>query len=222
MPKSSQQGEKQRWLPHRLPSSCLLNYTSEYHPTDSDTARYQCGIAYCRLRLLSLPPSRDTLLRMLREAIALIEMFKVPKAAYIKFKATTPTIHGTVFEDNSACLEISNVHKMPPRSKRTNVQHYDFRSYVNSGEISISPIHARAASRHPYQARSARQTRQAPAHRSRLVGTKQKGSVRCLISSSRMIRISPFQLPCLVGLKRYLFIQHLRTKGFQRLKHPNY
>jgi hypothetical protein len=76
----------------------------------------------------------------LREVIPLMELIKELKAAGFEFGATTPTLHCKVFEDNSACLEISNIHKMRPRTKHINVQYHHFRSYVNSGEISIFPI----------------------------------------------------------------------------------
>ena len=54
--------------------------------------------------------------------------------------ATTPTIHCTVFEDNSAALEIANVPKMRPRTRHINVVYHHFRNEVANGRIQVLPI----------------------------------------------------------------------------------
>jgi hypothetical protein len=123
-------------------------------PTDPDTARSRSGYiiyyAGCplvwaskmqtQIALSTTESEYIALSTALREVIPLMELIKELKAAGFEFGATTPTLHCKVFEDNSACLEISNVHKMRPRTKHINVQYHHFRSYVNSGEISILPI----------------------------------------------------------------------------------
>ena len=53
---------------------------------------------------------------------------------------TTPTIHCTVFEDNSAALEIANVPKMRPRTRHINVVYHHFRNEVANGRIQVLPI----------------------------------------------------------------------------------
>ena len=45
-----------------------------------------------------------------------------------------------VFEDNSGALEIAKVKKFRPRTKHLNVRLHHFRSYVDSGEITIHKI----------------------------------------------------------------------------------
>ena len=45
-----------------------------------------------------------------------------------------------VFEDNSGALEITKVKKFRPRTKHLNVRLHHFRSYVDSGEITIHKI----------------------------------------------------------------------------------
>ena len=49
-------------------------------------------------------------------------------------------IHCRVFEDNSGALEIAKVHKYRPRTKHLNTRLHHFRSYVESGQVSIHPI----------------------------------------------------------------------------------
>ena len=49
-------------------------------------------------------------------------------------------VHCKVFEDNTGALEIARVHKFRPRTKHLNNRLHHFRSYVDSGEISIHKI----------------------------------------------------------------------------------
>ena len=51
-----------------------------------------------------------------------------------------PKVHCKVFEDNSGAIEMATVHKVRPRTKHLNVRLHHFRSYVDSGQISIHPI----------------------------------------------------------------------------------
>ena len=55
-------------------------------------------------------------------------------------KSTTPRIHCRVFEDNAGALEMAKVHKQRPRTKHMHVKLHHFRSYVNSGAISIHKV----------------------------------------------------------------------------------
>lgn len=76
----------------------------------------------------------------LRELIPIMELLKEMKRLGFKCKATTPTIHCTAFEDNSGCLILATEHKLRPRTKHINCALHHFRSYVDSGEITIKDI----------------------------------------------------------------------------------
>ena len=49
-------------------------------------------------------------------------------------------VHCRVFEDNSGAIEMAVVHKWRPRNKHLATKLYHFRSYVNSGKISVHKI----------------------------------------------------------------------------------
>ena len=49
-------------------------------------------------------------------------------------------VHCRVFEDNSGAIEMVVVHKWRPRTKHIATKLHHFRSYVNSGEISVHKI----------------------------------------------------------------------------------
>ena len=49
-------------------------------------------------------------------------------------------VHCRVFEDNAGAIEIAVVHKWRPRTKHLATKLHHFRSYVNSGEISVHKI----------------------------------------------------------------------------------
>ena len=49
-------------------------------------------------------------------------------------------VHCIVFEDNSGAIEMAVVHKWRPRTKHLATKLHHFRSYVNSGKISIHKI----------------------------------------------------------------------------------
>jgi hypothetical protein len=51
-----------------------------------------------------------------------------------------PRVHCKVFEDKSGAIEIATVPKMRPRTKHNNIKYHHFRSYVDSGEITIQAI----------------------------------------------------------------------------------
>ena len=49
-------------------------------------------------------------------------------------------VHCRVLEDNSGAIEMAVVHKWRPRTKHLTTKLHHFRSYVNSGEISVHKI----------------------------------------------------------------------------------
>ena len=49
-------------------------------------------------------------------------------------------VHRRVFEDNSGAIEMAVVHKWRPHTKHLATKLHNFRSYVNSGEISVHKI----------------------------------------------------------------------------------
>ena len=76
----------------------------------------------------------------LRELIPIMELIKEMKRLGFNCKATTPTLHCIAFEDNSGCLILATEHKLRPRTKHINCALHHFRSYVDSGEITIKDI----------------------------------------------------------------------------------
>ena len=53
---------------------------------------------------------------------------------------STPTVHCTVFEDNSGAIELVNVPKMRPRTKHINIKYHFFREYVRTKMIAIQAV----------------------------------------------------------------------------------
>ena len=49
-------------------------------------------------------------------------------------------VHCRVFEDNSGAIEMAVVHKRRPRTKHLATKFHHFRSYVNSGKVSVHKI----------------------------------------------------------------------------------
>ena len=49
-------------------------------------------------------------------------------------------VHCRLFEDNPGAIEMAVVHKWRPRTKHLATKLHHFRSYVNSGEISVHKI----------------------------------------------------------------------------------
>ena len=76
----------------------------------------------------------------LREAIPIIELLKELTEAGFNIRGTKPSVHCSVFEDNSGAIEIAKVPKMRPRTKHLNVCYHHFRSHVESGQVSIHAI----------------------------------------------------------------------------------
>jgi hypothetical protein len=77
----------------------------------------------------------------LREVIPLMELVREMKAQGFNCQATHPKVHCRAFEDKSGALEIATVHKSRPRTKHmVNVVYHHFRSYINSGDITVHDI----------------------------------------------------------------------------------
>jgi hypothetical protein len=76
----------------------------------------------------------------LRDAIPVMELLKEMKKCGFPVTETGAQVRCKVFEDNSGALVMAKVHKYRPRTKHLNVKLHHFRSYVESGEISIHPI----------------------------------------------------------------------------------
>ena len=74
-----------------------------------------------------------------RYVLSVIYMLEELRAKGLDVK-TKPRIHCTVFEDNSAALEIANVPKMRPRTRHINSVYHHFRNEVASGRLSVVPI----------------------------------------------------------------------------------
>jgi hypothetical protein len=121
---------------------------------DQSTARSRSGFA---LTYAGCPISSDLKLQIeialsstkseyislshsLREVIPLMRL--VNKMCEVGFNIPTdvPKVHCKAFEDNSGALEISQTHKMRPRTKHLNINYHHFRDAVTSGDMSILQI----------------------------------------------------------------------------------
>ena len=76
----------------------------------------------------------------LQEAIPLIKLLKEMQGRGFPTADATASVHCRVFEDNSGALEMARVHKFRPRTKHLNVKLHHFRSYVESGAITLHAI----------------------------------------------------------------------------------
>ena len=76
----------------------------------------------------------------LREAIPIMELLKEMEQRGFDINPVIPKIHCKVFEDNTGAIEIAKVPKARPRTKHLNNRLFHFRSYVDSGEITIHQI----------------------------------------------------------------------------------
>ena len=76
----------------------------------------------------------------LREVIPLMERLKEMKEKGFNVLEHKVKVHCIVFKDNSGAIEMEVVEKWRPRTKNLATKLYHFRSYVNSGEISVHKI----------------------------------------------------------------------------------
>lgn len=121
---------------------------------DPDTARSRHGfiISYAgcpivwksqlqgEITLSSTESEYTGLSYALREAIPIMELLKEIRSRGFNVSCHTPMVHCKVFEDNSGALQMAKEPKFRPRTKHINVKLHHFRSYVNSGQISIHKI----------------------------------------------------------------------------------
>jgi len=73
----------------------------------------------------------------LREVIHLMQLIEEARDLGWDTFMGKPTVHCTVFEDNSGCLEMARLPKMRARTKHLNVRLHHFREHVRKGLISI-------------------------------------------------------------------------------------
>jgi hypothetical protein len=76
----------------------------------------------------------------LRDVIPIMELLKEFKQRGFDIGSTVPKVHCEVFEDNSGALEIARIKKYRPRTKHLNNRLHHFRSFIDSGEITIHSI----------------------------------------------------------------------------------
>jgi hypothetical protein len=69
-----------------------------------------------------------------------MELLKEMKRYGFKIGTVQPTVKCQLFEDNSGAIAIATFPKARPRTKHLNNKLFHFRSYVDSGEISIQAI----------------------------------------------------------------------------------
>jgi hypothetical protein len=76
----------------------------------------------------------------LRETIHLMQVVEEAKILGWEIFMGKPTVHCTVFEDNSGALEMARLPKMRPRTKHLCVRLHHFRERVRNGSISIQHV----------------------------------------------------------------------------------
>ena len=76
----------------------------------------------------------------LREAIPIMNLLKEMKERKFDVSNKIAKVHCKVYEDNSGAIEIAREEKYRPRTKHLNCRLHHFRSYVDSGEISVHKI----------------------------------------------------------------------------------
>ena len=76
----------------------------------------------------------------LREVIHMMQLVEEAKLLGWDTFMGKPTVHYTVFEDNSGALEMAKLPKMRPRTKHLNIRLHHFRERVRKGEISIKKV----------------------------------------------------------------------------------
>ncbi len=76
----------------------------------------------------------------LRETIPIINLLQELMDMKFINNFTAPKIHCKAFEDNSGAFELAKSPKMRPRSKHINIKYHHFRSYVDSGSITLHKV----------------------------------------------------------------------------------
>ena len=130
------------------------NWSKDEAARDRDTARSRHGyiIRYAgcpivwksqlqtEIALSSTESEYTGLSYALREVIPIMELLKEMESHEVQVATTRASVKCRVFEDNSGALEMAKVHKYRPRTKHLNVKLHHFRSYVESGAVTIHPI----------------------------------------------------------------------------------
>ena len=76
----------------------------------------------------------------LRKAIPLMEIVQEMSNLGYDVRATTPTVHCTLFEDNSGALTLAKAPAMRPRTKHINMKYHHFRSHVANGSVDVQAV----------------------------------------------------------------------------------
>jgi hypothetical protein len=79
----------------------------------------------------------------LREVIHLMQLVEEAKELGWTTFTGVPSVHCTVFEDNSGCLEMARLPKMRPRTKHLCVRLHHFRERVRKKQISIKHVESK-------------------------------------------------------------------------------
>lgn len=130
------------------------NWNKEEAALDRDAARSRhghiirhagCPIVWksqlqTEIALSSTESEHTGLSCALREAMPIMELLKEMEPHGVMVATTQASVKCRVFEDNSGALEMAKVHKYRPRTKHLNVKLHHFRSYVESGDITVHAV----------------------------------------------------------------------------------
>jgi len=130
------------------------NWNAETAMDHPDTARSRSGyiISYLgcpilwrsqlqtEISLSSCESEYICLSQSLRKTIPMIELIMEMKALGYKLGESHPTIHCTLFEDNSGALAVANSPAMRPTTKHINNKYHHFRSFVADSTVKIEYI----------------------------------------------------------------------------------
>jgi hypothetical protein len=130
------------------------NWIREESTEDSSTARSRTGyiIAFLgcpilwksqiqtEIALRSCESEYIALSQALRTAIPIMNLIQEMKDHRFHDNKSTPTVHCTLFEDNSGALTLAKAPAMRPRTKHINIKYHHFHSHVANGTIDLQAI----------------------------------------------------------------------------------
>ena len=130
------------------------NYSQDEAADNIDTARSRSGfiitylgcpilwksVLQTEISLSTCEAEYVALSQALRKAIPLMEIVKEMSELGYNVGATTPTVHCTLFEDNSGALTLAKAPAMRPRTKHINVKYHHFRSHVANGSVDVQAV----------------------------------------------------------------------------------
>ncbi len=130
------------------------NWDKDEALNDPDTARSRSGyvIKYANCPVIWASKLQTTIAlstteaeycaisKATRDVIPMMGLLKEMKEHSIVDNYAPPQIHCKIFEDNSGAIELATNDKWRPCTKHINVQYHHFRSYVNSGQLSVKAI----------------------------------------------------------------------------------